>query len=243
MGLDVYSGTLTRYYSGNWETVVEKWAKEQSIEYRLIRLDEDEDEDEENVLTNPKEIQKEIVEWQKNLKKFLQEYITEEFWWDENNEKEYDTDKPDWDCYGALVLWALYLEQNKKYNKEILEKDWDWSKDPIYKISFSENYISKYEQLTMGCELWIPVDFNFVFTYDAPTGNEIIIGSCFELFRKLEDMNKMTWQASEKEIKRWREEIDPNTNLFEDKAKFGFSIFFQLTQFSINNRVPLKLDY
>jgi len=153
MGLDIYSGTLTRYYTGNWETVVEKWAKEQNIEYRLIRSNEID----ENEITDPKEIQKEIFEWQYNLREFLKEYLTEEFWWEENNEKEYDTDKPDWACYGALILWALYLEQNKKYKKEILDENWDWSKDPIYEISISENYVSKYEQLTKGCELWLPV--------------------------------------------------------------------------------------
>ncbi len=238
MSLDIYAGTLTRYYSGNWETITEKWAKEQNIEYQIIRINEEED-----VLTDPEEIQKEIIEWQKNLKKFLQPSINEECWWDENNEKEYDTDKPDWDCYGALILWALYLEQNKKYNKTVLEKDWDWSEDPLFKSSFSENYISKFEQLTSGCELWIPVDFDFVFTYEDPAGDETPIGSCFELFRNLKEINEKTWQVSEQEIKKWRQEIDPNTNLFEDKAKFGFSIFFHLVQFSINHRVPLKLDY
>ncbi|SCI75021.1 Uncharacterised protein [uncultured Blautia sp.] len=26
MGLDIYAGTLTRYYSHNWKTVVQQWA-------------------------------------------------------------------------------------------------------------------------------------------------------------------------------------------------------------------------
>ena len=28
MGLDIYAGTLTRYYSHNWKTVVQQWAEE-----------------------------------------------------------------------------------------------------------------------------------------------------------------------------------------------------------------------
>ena len=28
MGLDIYAGTLTRYYSHNWKTVVLQWAEE-----------------------------------------------------------------------------------------------------------------------------------------------------------------------------------------------------------------------
>ncbi len=27
MGLDLYAGTLTRYYAHNWKTVVEAWAE------------------------------------------------------------------------------------------------------------------------------------------------------------------------------------------------------------------------
>ena len=28
MGLDIYAGPLTRYYSHNWKTVVQQWAEE-----------------------------------------------------------------------------------------------------------------------------------------------------------------------------------------------------------------------
>ena len=31
MGLDIYAGTLTRYYSHNWKTVVQRWAEEQQV--------------------------------------------------------------------------------------------------------------------------------------------------------------------------------------------------------------------
>ena len=31
MGLDIYAGTLTRYYSHNWKTVVQQWAEENEI--------------------------------------------------------------------------------------------------------------------------------------------------------------------------------------------------------------------
>ena len=31
MGLDIYAGTLTRYYSHNWKTVVQQWADRKSV--------------------------------------------------------------------------------------------------------------------------------------------------------------------------------------------------------------------
>lgn len=27
MGLDVYAGTMTRYYSHNWKTIIQQWGK------------------------------------------------------------------------------------------------------------------------------------------------------------------------------------------------------------------------
>ena len=37
MGLDIYAGTLTRYYSHNWKTVVQQWAEENGYTFRKSR--------------------------------------------------------------------------------------------------------------------------------------------------------------------------------------------------------------
>ena len=36
MGLDIYAGTLTRYYSHNWKTVVQQWAEENGWGFQKI---------------------------------------------------------------------------------------------------------------------------------------------------------------------------------------------------------------
>ena len=36
MGLDIYAGTLTRYYSHNWKTVVQQWAEENGYAFNRI---------------------------------------------------------------------------------------------------------------------------------------------------------------------------------------------------------------
>ena len=35
MGLDIYAGTLTRYYSHNWKTAVQQWAEENGYTFNL----------------------------------------------------------------------------------------------------------------------------------------------------------------------------------------------------------------
>lgn len=34
MGLDIYAGTLTRYYSHNWKTVTQQWAEANGYAFR-----------------------------------------------------------------------------------------------------------------------------------------------------------------------------------------------------------------
>ena len=41
MGLDIYAGTLTRYYSHNWKTVVQQWAEDNEKPYYTDKPDWD----------------------------------------------------------------------------------------------------------------------------------------------------------------------------------------------------------
>src|SRR6266436_6378887 len=43
MGLDIYVGSLTRYYAGDWETVVQRHARETGVSVRVVRSNESED--------------------------------------------------------------------------------------------------------------------------------------------------------------------------------------------------------
>ena len=37
MGLDIYSGTLTRYYARNWKTSVQQWGEANGIQVNMVR--------------------------------------------------------------------------------------------------------------------------------------------------------------------------------------------------------------
>ena len=41
MGLDIYTGTLTRYYAHNWKTAVQQWAEENGYTFNRITPDGD----------------------------------------------------------------------------------------------------------------------------------------------------------------------------------------------------------
>ena len=50
MGLDIYAGTLTRYYSHNWKTVVQQWAEENGYTFNRITPDGEPADNEEDPL-------------------------------------------------------------------------------------------------------------------------------------------------------------------------------------------------
>ena len=61
MGLDIYAGTLTRYYSHNWKTVVQQWAEENGYAFNRITPDGETADNEEEM--SPAEIQAAVENW------------------------------------------------------------------------------------------------------------------------------------------------------------------------------------
>mgnify|MGYP000603967823 CR=1 FL=1 len=59
MGLDIYAGTLTRYYSHNWKTVVQQWAEENGYSFNRITPDGEPADNEEEM--SPAEVQAAVV--------------------------------------------------------------------------------------------------------------------------------------------------------------------------------------
>lgn len=104
MGLDIYAGTFTRYYAQNWKTITQQWAEENGYSFtRIIANDEGSDEEK----LSPAEIQEDM----ENYRNQIISAITPEGQplyapWVEDNEKPYYTEKPDWDAFGALLIYA-----------------------------------------------------------------------------------------------------------------------------------------
>ena len=65
MGLDIYAGTLTRYYSHNWKTVVQQWAEENGYAFNRITPDGETADNEEEM--SPAEIQAAVENWRDQI--------------------------------------------------------------------------------------------------------------------------------------------------------------------------------
>ena len=63
MGLDIYVGSLTRYFTRDWKTVVQQLAERGEIpQVQLARANEPKD-----VVTDPEQIRSAVVAWRQGL--------------------------------------------------------------------------------------------------------------------------------------------------------------------------------
>ncbi len=239
MGLDVYVGSLTRYYLQDWESVVQRAAREAGTPIEVVRPEVEEDGEE--IVTDPDQIRETVDMWRDAVSQALDEHLEDSLEWDESIEAPYFTDKPTWDCYSSLLLWAAYSEH------EDLERPTacvdDWNEDPAYQKSADPEFETDYGALLRGTSTWLPSDFAFTFVSEDLTGEEACFGSSVQLLQQLFDLNAKTWQADEATIAKWRSAGCSENAPLEDGAKFAFSVFYELARQATNHKLVMKLDY
>lgn len=263
MGLDIYAGPLTRYFSGDWMTVVQRMAAEQGLEVvtvrpgegpqaaaggggvfgRLLRKlglksDPPPGEDE----ADPAAVQQLVVAWRDQLLQALTDSGIDAQPWNESREADYETDKPAWDNYGHLLLWAAYAEcTDLEPPGEAVER---WHDDPALQRVQSTEHTTAYPSLLKGAEVWLPLDFGGGFETSLPNERRVTFGSLPRLRAELAALNDATWRADDAVVTKWRggEGVELHAP-FAAKAQFGFSVVDALSRFAHDRRVPMLLDY
>jgi hypothetical protein len=243
MGLDVYVGSLTRYYAHDWETIVQQTAKREGIEVQVIRANAPSS----NEIRDPAAIQRLVVEWRQDLGASLKQaqLISTDLDWPELPDSPYFTDKPDWDCFGAMTLLAAYEEEPKRrfggrWPKNLSES---WTRDSKLAARLSAQVPPRYSHI-YGCTAWIPVMFKNPIRGPVPGGAPILIGSSVALLEQLDLLNQQTFAGAPDDLARWRREMpDGADSRFEPKAKAGLAMFLELTRLAVDHRLPMLLDY
>lgn len=238
MGLDVYVGPLSRYYTGQWETIIQQAARGSGLEVRVLRPTPQRRSIFRRLLEQLRPslpFDQQVEQWQKEVSGLAGTPIE----WDDRLDRDYFTDKPAWDCYGALLLKAAYDDQRATAYPATAN---DWSDNPILKES-SSNLDSKYSHLLNDTEFWLPAKFDWPFLAGTLGQTDVMIGSTIALLEQLQRLNESTWKASDEAITDWRREGAAFGAPFENSAQFGFAVFYELTQLAVQHRLPMKLDY
>lgn len=253
MGLDIYAGTLTRYYARNWKTIVQQWGEANGVQVDILRPTE------QNVEIAPaEEILAGVTQWREALLNMLSAHLTEKPLWNEDNDATpYYTDKPGWDALGALLLYASCKALGRPV-PETVGKKHDVFKDPNY-LAFVEEKktdISLFE----SDGWWLPIRDSFMFRSYLPTGDEREFATVGMLKAELEQINSWEWKADNETICTWsRTEGYPTDALYGNGkvqriaenneyntvslAKFAFSILWQAVRHSEQYGTWIIYDY
>lgn len=178
--------------------------------------------------------------------------------WEEDNERPYFTDKPDWDAFGALLLVAACHIYGDPV-PETVAKGWDFWDHPLIRRMGEDR--SRGWSLFRGVEWWLPLSETILFEAPRPGGDKGAMASVSLLRWELEQIDQLVWQAEEETVLDWSHTEGYPTDGWvdgvgqvtmgethrvyrtESLAKFAYSVFYRAVKFAEENRVPILMDY
>ncbi len=234
MALDVYVGSLTRYYSGAWENIAERTAPERRESDRVHpTVDVVEANEREAVRTS-------VLDWCGNLVRASGGRLPVPDW-QEADDTPYFTGRSGWDGFGSLMLWAAYAEHPTLRRPASLPEEWD--SDAALLRSNGKGIGSRFSQLVCNAELWLPSAFETTFDCADIAGRRIVIGSAVVLRRQLVDLNGITWRATRGAVAEWARSPISDQPPLDLSARYGFAVFLDLAERAVEHRLPMKLNY
>lgn len=263
MGLDVYVGPLTRYYTGNWKLITQQAAEAAGIEFQVIRAHEAPA----DAVTDPSEVRQAILDWRSALVRGSGGRLPS-LDWDDLPQADYFTDKPDWDGYWAVKFLAAHDEfpdVRVPTRVALPSQMGDPSKEPLAR-RVDEAYRGKrsgglfgrllgsggrsqdqqplrYPHLHLP-EFWLPADFDRPFGAVDLVGTQMTFGSLPRLAAELESLNRATLQGDPSALDEWRRAGPPEIDRsLKSVARHGLAILVEAAQYGVEHRLPMKLDY
>ena len=249
MGLDVYVGTLTRYFTQDWETIVQQIGREQGLKVRVVREPSPPD-----AVTDPNEIRNGVLQWKNDFRAAMRDHANVDFDWSESDDEPYFTDKPGFEGHAALCLLAAYSLYPSESRPATIPDPWD--QDPVYaaywgreartlgtlfKRKLGAPKEGRLFQCITDCEMWVPGDFTGTMTIEGLAAVPLTAGSTAELVRQLTALNARTYQADAETMAGWLQE-EPDDS-FDLVARRGLAIFTELATKAVEHHLPMKLDY
>jgi hypothetical protein len=221
VGLDVYVGSLTRYYVAGPADVVERIARHQDVPAT-------------DGLEAEEVIRAAVVRWREGLTRWLGDRLAGPLDWDESGSATGFTDKPGWDGYGGTLLLAAHDEHPELPPPAVVSAD--WPDDPAYQAASAPGAGSRYRQL-LTPELWLPCRFEFTVRTQDLTGEEVELGSSVALLEQLDLL------AARHRLDGHPPEPSLDGHSLSAAAGNGLAVLRRLAERSVTYRVPMKLDF
>ena len=173
--------------------------------------------------------------WRSAINEGLTPHGVKALEWSEADDTEYFTDRPGWEGYGGLLLWAAYAERPNE--EPPFEFPQSWSDDPVYQSVMEDEQRMHFVSILLAT-LWLPSDFDFCFKFAGIVEEEVMIGSCRGLRDQLREL--------EGKPLKWQKPVNSSSDsvvTFEEAAKARLAFFQALAEKAVDNHLPLVLSF
>jgi hypothetical protein len=230
MFVELFVGTLTRYYSSDWQNG--RTHAGGSSPFGPQKPGQ--------LVGDPVELQGIVAEWRENASFKLKDHLKEPLNWQEGMLPPYFVAELGMVGYGGAILLAAYTNHPHLQRPTTLKKTWEG--DPAIEASLkAEKKDALWEVL--NCGIWFPDDFAFGIGLKDPSGTPIKAGSIELLWKALQYLNEVNWGAQPADIPAWRARAPIDADTFETQAQFGFATFHEMCRLAREHRLPMKLHY
>ena len=231
MAFDIYAGTFVRFYTRSWENVVQRQARLDGTEYRMIYAGGD---------AGPPpaaEVHHAVQAWKDGINNALAPHGLGPIDWSEDDDLPYFTDRPSWEGYGAVQQWAAHLERQElpiPYELADMAEG-----DSALGAALANPETLHFRSILQG-GVWLPGDFDFLFNFPALTEGEVMIGSTGRLLKELEEVeaNPLAW-ATAPVLPPAAKDVAP----FQDAAEWGLRIFKGVVTQGHAAKLPFMLSF
>jgi hypothetical protein len=257
-GLDVYSGSLTKFYKNDYLSVQASTALEFEMEFKTVYPN-----GEPEWLTD-KNAEKRLNEFKSTLGLFSSENELGFSNWSEDHD-EYFIEQLNWDCLAALIHIAAYAIRTD------LERPIEFSGDYTAYSAFTEAVDNDYyigPLAVLESDLFVPGEGASIFIIENPLEEEVVVTSTQNLKRTLDFLNQAVWEGKaqpEKWFARGPASLEPvqemrvskgtdepelievtyppeNNDLAKHNAEYAYSVLLKAIKYSTQNNVPIAMD-
>jgi len=230
MNVELFVGTLTRYYSEQWQNAATRQGIRSPFGSNQSKT----------AVTDPVELQGIIAGWLEEASLKLKDHLKEPLSWQEGMLAPHYVGELGLVGYGGLVLLTAYSNNAHLQRPVMAMKTWEG--DPAIEAAMKAEKKDALWEI-VNCGIWFPSDFPFGIGMKDPSGAPLKAGSIELLWRGLEYLNEVNWGASLEDISQWRAHPPGETDSFETQAQFGFAVFHDMCKLAREHRLPMKLHY
>jgi len=255
MAFDVYVGTMTRYYRRDWENIAQRICREHGHHYEIIHSG-----GKPGPPPSADDVRAVIIAWRDALNASLTAHGCPALSWDEDDAQPYVTDRPGWDGYSALLVWAAHDEHPDLPLPDVAP---NWTDDEAFVRSTGKGFRSRYFTIVEP-QVWLPGSFEAAFRARAPASDHAIhMGSVFRLraeldalyaatANKLKELMAATPRAPVRPGKKpglFGRLLGRKANYQEapatlaEAAEHSLRVFRELAEQACTHRLPMMLDY